>query len=829
MVLLEALIYSIVAILIPSGYTLSFRLHDNSSYSRVYAILPLVNVLSSIISFTTVYWKRKRQRKQDHRTGGTKDVSGDADGLIMGATLLPSLVLAALLCRAFTQNNSELKYNTESAEVDSEHFFLWESIHSLYVGWIVLSGFMFASLNASYCIIISRLSSATYIRRLQYIFWILIHMGPLLLLDFFSPFQRHKWEEVIHDTTSYDLEQGRYRRSIIVCHGMAVLQCLVSIKYYTSRTAFYRSTSTQCQNKDSTDADKARSKPQSIIDLSFPSSSSMQAVFSIGEWYVVSTLIFFLLIDFVLRYVVLSPMIHTPIIDIPSYLVVSHSGLVGCILGCVIADNLSHHKKQQNVVTIVYKLVTIAVVALGCVEIALRQYIPSSIKNTPKYEQSYKSSHWNELSCVDFTRSTVCNATYPEESLFLLPFTHYAALFSFLQKIETRIPLCLKWIFTFLVTPEGTEVVPILSWSSANRCTNPTVIPAATSNIQHVSRIHKITRGWWLIYWAIALLMITPMAVALARRLQSSRQHQNHSNATDERKTTIRKRIVAARKFFHFVAVILFGPVTLYAPSMMALSYAVAVAVLLVLESLRLALSRGPSESKTDGTVSQHVGARNSAKEENGTVSRENTNKITLNDFYFAFLDEKDIGGKSGGLVITHIALICGCAVPLWIAAILKDDWYGAATLRQDEGVECMTYVLRSFLPFIGVLTLGVGDAFGAIFGTYLGRFKWPGSKRTLEGSVSMFLSMILIVAAMKMFVPYLEWGRCHNGCLLLGFALLLLTLLEASTLQIDNLCLPLFGATLLLILGVIPVVYLMSTKPSNYIPRSCDKMSASD
>ena len=94
-----------------------------------------------------------------------------------------------------------------------------------------------------------------------------------------------------------------------------------------------------------------------------------------------------------------------------------------------------------------------------------------------------------------------------------------------------------------------------------------------------------------------------------------------------------KRRVILGRKYFHLVAIILFAPITWLDPDMMALSYAIAVALLIVMEMVRVWFFT----DNTDGTA-----------------------KSSWNQFYMVFLDEKDSSAAKGGLAITHTALIVG-------------------------------------------------------------------------------------------------------------------------------------------------------------------------
>jgi dolichol kinase len=171
------------------------------------------------------------------------------------------------------------------------------------------------------------------------------------------------------------------------------------------------------------------------------------------------------------------------------------------------------------------------------------------------------------------------------------------------------------------------------------------------------------------------------------------------------------------------VAIALFLPVTLAAPQLMSLSYAIAICVLIVIESMR------------------------------------NYLPAFVQEFYGRYLDL--VKEKEDKVVISHISLILGCALPLWIH-------------------ECTSRPTRLF----GILVLGVGDSLAAVVGIQFGRRKWPRCRKTLEGSVAMWMGMAVCC------FPLQNWVA----------AVTFTTLLEAFTTQIDNFILPLAGATVLLL-----------------------------
>lgn len=305
------------------------------------------------------------------------------------------------------------------------------------------------------------------------------------------------------------------------------------------------------------------------------------------------------------------------------------------------------------------------------------------------------------------------------------------------------IPTSLWWLIFFLRTPDG----------------------SMSKSFQNTPRFAV------LVYWLIVL----SLAAFPAHRMASYLRNLPES-------TERRKLVVVSRKYFHFVALLLFLPPTLVSPSMMSLSYAVALSILLLVENLRATILS--VDNKLKGS--------------------------SINQFYEAFLDEKDAmarssgqlsqGKRAGGIfVVTHMAMIFGCAFPLWVNELVHvqkvtgpDHFIGAGDIL-------------GLLPAMGIIVLGVGDAVGAIVGVYLGSHKWPGTKRTIEGSLGMFLSMVLSVVIISYLDPASDANAIWDAALAGLYAspqLFVLTLLEAFTYQIDNLCLPIAASILCLVGG---------------------------
>ena len=234
---------------------------------------------------------------------------------------------------------------------------------------------------------------------------------------------------------------------------------------------------------------------------------------------------------------------------------------------------------------------------------------------------------------------------------------------------QPSIPFCFYWLLDFLMQLEG-----------------------------------PFPRYYFLMYWTLILVILLPLSPISV------------------------SSTVVARKWFHFIAIVLFTPSTYYAPKLMTLAYAISSCVLMVVEHCQ--------------------------------------SFLPLQDFYLRYIDiDKDTAHK---VIISHMSLIVGCAIPCWMAALTIDT--------------------TKALPFFGILVLGLGDSMAAIVGTYYGRTKW-GRHRSIEGSLAMWFSMMIVSS----FV----FGM--NGSFLV--AVTFTTFIEAFTCQIDNLILPLTGATLLLMM----------------------------
>ena len=133
----------------------------------------------------------------------------------------------------------------------------------------------------------------------------------------------------------------------------------------------------------------------------------------------------------------------------------------------------------------------------------------------------------------------------------------------------------------------------------------------------------------------------------------------------------------------------------------------------------------------------------------------------------------------SGPLLLTHIYLLTGLSLPLWLIVADKEFNF---KFQNDA-----FYFLS---VYSGVISLCIGDSFASVFGKLIGKTKWPDRNKTYVGTMACFLSMFL-------FSLILLYGFNFDlklGLLLhLFFLCLCVSLLESVSLQVDNLVLPLY------------------------------------
>ncbi|KAK5134291.1 hypothetical protein LTR08_006720 [Meristemomyces frigidus] len=165
------------------------------------------------------------------------------------------------------------------------------------------------------------------------------------------------------------------------------------------------------------------------------------------------------------------------------------------------------------------------------------------------------------------------------------------------------------------------------------------------------------------------------------------------------------------RKIFHGVMVAMLVPSIFVDPCYCALALALVLAVFLLLEVIRA------------GQIPPLGNA--------------------IGRFVAPYVDGRDLRGP---VVVSHIFLLIGCAVPLW---------FSLASISREGGAPWIDWELagnqREVAMIAGVVCVGMGDAAASLIGRRYGRHKWiwVGGK-SLEGSAAFVVAVTVGLVAAK-------------------------------------------------------------------------------
>ncbi|KAK7910969.1 hypothetical protein PG985_013450 [Apiospora marii] len=157
------------------------------------------------------------------------------------------------------------------------------------------------------------------------------------------------------------------------------------------------------------------------------------------------------------------------------------------------------------------------------------------------------------------------------------------------------------------------------------------------------------------------------------------------------------------RKVFHFMMVAMFAPSIYIDPTFTGLALSIVLAIFLLLDLLRA--SQLPPLSKP------------------------------LAAFLAPYVDGRDLRGP---VVISHIFLLIGCAIPLWLSL-------GSLPRSGTGYIQGWEVPTREVSMVAGVICVGLGDAAASLIGRRYGHRKWLwGGGKSLEGSVAFALAVFL-------------------------------------------------------------------------------------
>ncbi|KAI1630640.1 hypothetical protein F4809DRAFT_256219 [Biscogniauxia mediterranea] len=157
------------------------------------------------------------------------------------------------------------------------------------------------------------------------------------------------------------------------------------------------------------------------------------------------------------------------------------------------------------------------------------------------------------------------------------------------------------------------------------------------------------------------------------------------------------------RKVFHFMMVAMFLPTTYIDPTFASLALSIILALFLLLDLLRA--SQLPPLSKP------------------------------LASFLAPYVDGRDLRGP---VVISHMFLLIGCAIPLWLSL-------GSLPRTGTGSMEGWGVPTREVGMVSGVVCVGLGDAAASLIGRRYGHRKWLwGGGKSLEGSIAFATAVLL-------------------------------------------------------------------------------------
>ena len=184
------------------------------------------------------------------------------------------------------------------------------------------------------------------------------------------------------------------------------------------------------------------------------------------------------------------------------------------------------------------------------------------------------------------------------------------------------------------------------------------------------------------------------------------------------------------RKVFHFMMVGMFLPAIYIDPTYAALALSLILGMFLMLDLLRA--SQLPPLSKP------------------------------IASFLAPYVDGRDFRGP---VVISHIFLLIGCAIPLWLA-LASLPRTGSDYL---VGWEIPT---REVSMVSGVLCVGLGDAAASLIGRRWGHRKWLwGGGKSLEGSIAFAVIVFIGLAAAQVWLRVGGWPPTYEQTSVLASA----------------------------------------------------------
>lgn len=172
------------------------------------------------------------------------------------------------------------------------------------------------------------------------------------------------------------------------------------------------------------------------------------------------------------------------------------------------------------------------------------------------------------------------------------------------------------------------------------------------------------------------------------------------------------------RKVFHGMMVVMFLPTIYVDPPFIALALILILAIFLLLDLFRA--SQLPPLSKP------------------------------LTYFLAPYVDGRD---HRGPVIVSHIFLLIGCAIPLWLSLVATPRRAGSPW--PDWDVEACDLSMTA-----GVVCVGMGDAAASLIGRRFGRRRWPWTGgKSLEGSLAFAIAAVVGLTVARAWLLFGGWA----------------------------------------------------------------------
>lgn len=184
------------------------------------------------------------------------------------------------------------------------------------------------------------------------------------------------------------------------------------------------------------------------------------------------------------------------------------------------------------------------------------------------------------------------------------------------------------------------------------------------------------------------------------------------------------------RKVFHGMMVLMFLPTIYIDPNFCALALGTVLAIFLLLDLFRA--SQLPPISRP------------------------------LTYFLAPYVDGRD---HRGPVIVSHIFLLIGCSIPLWLSLAdlpRSGNASGSGTTATDPAIDPWTgwdVLSRDTSMVSGVICVGMGDAAASLIGRRFGRRKWFwGGGKSLEGSIAFAVAVFIGLMVARAWLVFGGW-----------------------------------------------------------------------